>query len=367
MSSTKSVVETIAKGGSFGIWILTVLFTCASTIAMWTGAREAIPRVWWVCNPDDILQDGEAIFYHRHEGAKKEERPSTVLSPLCSWDAKASCCKDEIDAATSPLWLNGGFHYSCRPTKTKAWNSNVGFKRSKQAYTENYVWRGSKIFETPPYLARMNGMLVVAALCVPLLLGCLRQVCGYEEHIWHRSIYFYSWSWIFNPPKHYSIISREIVPAGKSRKQRKINIARCSLHCVVITCLLCQSYTFAWMCTDIRDNDLDSYPCLEYDNEHSLLNMKCSFAWSNQTECIILLANETFEGNGHSINLTGISNWHGLFRIADSTNVGGPSSFKDAPVVNDVHVIGGSTSDRGGLSFKLNKTILLSSIVAYQD
>ena len=78
--------------------------------------------------------------------------------------------------------------------------------------------------------------------------------------------------------------------------------------------------------------------------------MKCSFSWSDPTKCIILLANETFQGNGHSVNLTGITNWRGLFRIADSTNGDGPSSLIDAPVIHDVSMIGGQTRLGGGLA-----------------
>lgn len=62
----------------------------------------------------------------------------------------------------------------------------------------------------------------------------------------------------------------------------------------------------------------------------------------------MLLKHERFEGNGHSINLTGVSDGEGLFRVADHFNEGGPSSLKDAPVIHDVHMIGGETSVTGG-------------------
>ena len=112
---------------------------------------------------------------------------------------------------------------------------------------------------------------------------------------------------------------------------------------VVLTCLLCH---FTSPCTDIGRELLD-YPCLDYDPEHSVFEMTCSFSWTNNTKCITLLKIQKFEGNGHAINLTGVYNWEGLFRIAGSSD-GGPSSLEDAPFIHDVHMIGGETSASGG-------------------
>ena len=108
-------------------------------------------------------------------------------------------------------------------------------------------------------------------------------------------------------------------------------------------------------CTNIRE-ELSSYPCLDYDDQYSIFNMTCSFTWTNTTKCLILLKNETFEGNGHVIDLTGVSEWEGLFQIA-GTDDGGPSSLEDAPVIHHVHMIGGKTSSTGGFivqSFQSN-------------
>ena len=99
-------------------------------------------------------------------------------------------------------------------------------------------------------------------------------------------------------------------------------------------------------CIDVRYKLL-AYPCLSYDYDQASFQMTCSFSWKNNEDCIILLKNERFEGNGHSINLIGISNWEGLIRVAESSN-GGPSSLKDAPMIHDVHMIGGETSPQGG-------------------
>ena len=101
-------------------------------------------------------------------------------------------------------------------------------------------------------------------------------------------------------------------------------------------------------CTDIR-GELSEFNCLDYDPDSSTFRMTCSFAWGTEdtTKCIVLHKNEVFEGNGHSINLTEVSNyWEGLFQIA--TNENGPSSLADAPVIHDVHMIGGETSGKGG-------------------
>ena len=110
-----------------------------------------------------------------------------------------------------------------------------------------------------------------------------------------------------------------------------------------LTCLLCQS---ALACNDVR-SDLSDYPCLEYDPASITFHMVCSFSWTDNTKCIVLLKNEKFEGNSYSIDLNGTSNWEGLFRIAQSNN-GGPSSLADAALIEDVHMIGGETSRTGG-------------------
>ena len=191
---------------------------------------------------------------------------------------------------------------------------------------------------------------MVAILWVTLVHVFLRKIYVDEKQSWHRDTekvaYCYFWSGVCALPMQISIVFSPYVAGGKSRKVNKRKVSVSLIDWMVITCLFYQSCTLA--CTDIRDNDLASYPCLDYDDDHSLFNMKCSFSWNDQAECIILRANETFEGNGHSVNLTGISNWRGLFGIADSSNNRGPSSLKDAPVTKDVHTIGGKTSGGGG-------------------
>lgn len=134
---------------------------------------------------------------------------------------------------------------------------------------------------------------------------------------------------------------------GKSESQGHRMIPNCSLNLfcwMVISLLLCQSYS---ACIDIG-RDLSHYPCLEFVAQHSLFTMSCSFAWTNNTHCIVLQKNEVFEGNGNRIHLDEISNWEGLFRIADSFDAGAPSSLQDAPVIVGVHTVGGETSSKGG-------------------
>lgn len=132
-----------------------------------------------------------------------------------------------------------------------------------------------------------------------------------------------------------------------SRSQR--NLIRkppcvwCLSGWMILMCMLFQS---SMACTDIR-GDLSGYECLHHDPISSTFYLTCSFDWTNNTKCIVLLRNENFEGNGYSIDLNGVSNWEGLFQIS-TDSINGPSSFDDAPVIRDVHMIGGETSGEGG-------------------
>ena len=114
---------------------------------------------------------------------------------------------------------------------------------------------------------------------------------------------------------------------------------------------------YAWACVAPHSmacginstSNLSTFECLEYDSTRSMFELTCSFDWSQGShDCIVLQKDEVFEGNGHEINITGHSNWEGLFKIADSTNNRGPSSLADAPVIRNVHIRGGETSDETG-------------------
>ena len=124
---------------------------------------------------------------------------------------------------------------------------------------------------------------------------------------------------------------------------------------MVIACLsICQT---SLACDDIR-GELWNYPCLDYDDSHSTFSMACSFEWSKNdtTKCIILKKDERFEGNGFFLNLTGISDWKGLFKISSETLNGAPSSLDDAPRIHDLHMIGGETSVGSGFIIQSGQT-----------
>ena len=105
---------------------------------------------------------------------------------------------------------------------------------------------------------------------------------------------------------------------------------------ILTMCLLGHS---SMACNDIREQ-LSEFNCLHFDADSSTFSMKCDFAWTDgTTQCIVLEKDEKFEGNGHSINLTGVSNWEGMFQIA--TNENSPSSLDNAPVIHGLHMIGG--------------------------
>ena len=94
---------------------------------------------------------------------------------------------------------------------------------------------------------------------------------------------------------------------------------------------------------------LSAFGCLEYSSTRSMFELTCSFGWSQRYhDCIVLQKHEVFEGHDHEINITGHSNWEGLFQIANSSSGRGPSSLTDAPVIRNVHIIGGETSQTGG-------------------
>ena len=245
---------------------------------------------------------------------------------------------------------------------TKSWNSNTGVKHDRKICIEKSgdALPGCDEFDISPDVADVPCILV-AVLWVPLLvLAVLRQAFVHETQRCNTNsetvvcgwCSFWSWTYCDHWPKLQLLIPNQGVRPVKSQSQRKRKKSRDLLDwmvTIIITSFFCQSYTFAWtLCTDIRNN-MSHYPCIDYDVDHSLFTMTCSFLWNDPTECIILRANETFEGNGHSVNLTGINDWSGLFRIADSSNEGGgPSSLKDAPIIHDVHMIGGETSIEGG-------------------
>ena len=173
-----------------------------------------------------------------------------------------------------------------------------------------------------------------------------------RKHIWNSKV-------SHTTPKMGRASSRETIflkPAGqKVKRQRDTRKASCPscifvISWIILSCSFCQP---SFGCDDVRANLFD-FECLDYDAKDSVFNMTCSFTWTNNTQCIHLFKNERFEGNGHGIYLKGVANWEGLFRIADSNN-GGPSSLANAPVIRDVHMVDGETSDKGGFIVQANQ------------
>lgn len=99
----------------------------------------------------------------------------------------------------------------------------------------------------------------------------------------------------------------------------------------------------------LSKNRITAFPCLEYNSSQYMFELTCSFEWSNNTHnCIVLQANEFFEGHVNEINITGYNDWEGLFQIATATEGDAPSSLADAPAIRNVHIVGGQTSSTGG-------------------
>lgn len=124
--------------------------------------------------------------------------------------------------------------------------------------------------------------------------------------------------------------------------------------CGCVFVVVCLGW-FCSACTDIAlDLRLDSmsftgYDCLGYNSSTKTFYVSCSFFWttSDTATCIVLRKNEIFEGNNHIIGLAGISGWEGLIRISDLKNEA-PSSLDDAPLIRNLHMSDGQTSDTGG-------------------
>ena len=105
-------------------------------------------------------------------------------------------------------------------------------------------------------------------------------------------------------------------------------------------------------------DDISAFSCLRYNSSVSMFELTCSFHWPNSSKnCILLRQGEIFEGHGHEVNITGFSDWEGLFQISDSV-----PSIVGAPMIQNVHMIGGETSAKGGFLVQaLQKNFMVSS------
>lgn len=86
--------------------------------------------------------------------------------------------------------------------------------------------------------------------------------------------------------------------------------------------------------------------CVEYYPEVGLFQQTCDISWIaggyDNHSFISLGPGETFDGRGHVIDLTGVTQFHGLFSF------GNISSFSDAPLVRNVNTKGGGLAQPAG-------------------
>eukprot|EP01138_Halocafeteria_seosinensis_P014425 gb/GECG01014726.1/.p1 GENE.gb/GECG01014726.1/~~gb/GECG01014726.1/.p1 ORF type:complete len:474 (+),score=38.48 gb/GECG01014726.1/:1-1422(+) len=96
--------------------------------------------------------------------------------------------------------------------------------------------------------------------------------------------------------------------------------------------------------TDIREQE----ECVEVDAEDPLLlKLVCNIKWGDRgykgTHYMKLKANEIFDGQNFTIDLTDNMEVHGLFMVDDAVQ-----SFTEAPLITHVHTTGGITVRKGG-------------------
>ena len=92
---------------------------------------------------------------------------------------------------------------------------------------------------------------------------------------------------------------------------------------------------------DLRQHIIDGdVNCINYDDNHGIFSLVCSQFELNKVDYITLEKNEVFQGNGNEIVLD--DKFSGCFRIS-STTTAAPSSLDDAPVIQNLDMIGGET------------------------
>lgn len=74
-----------------------------------------------------------------------------------------------------------------------------------------------------------------------------------------------------------------------------------------------------------------------------------------QVKCIVMKNKEIFDGNGYEISLPSFSTWEGFVTIAGSGEEA-PTSLEDAPIIRNVHMVGGQTSTAGGFIVRSYQT-----------
>ena len=100
---------------------------------------------------------------------------------------------------------------------------------------------------------------------------------------------------------------------------------------------------------EIRQNGVGETPCLTYDYRDKTFFLTCNFDWTkhyNENDYILLEANEIFDGNDFDISLADLANsWDGLFKITNFTTI---VEGENAPIIRNLHILGGETSQDGG-------------------
>ena len=101
---------------------------------------------------------------------------------------------------------------------------------------------------------------------------------------------------------------------------------------------------------DRREDAINgNIPCMQYDEVNSAFSMQCDIIWTAignglaDDDYVTLEANEVFDGHDHHIDLDGILNWHGAFKIDEGAN-----SLDNAPEIRNLHMRNGETSSNGG-------------------
>ena len=91
-------------------------------------------------------------------------------------------------------------------------------------------------------------------------------------------------------------------------------------------------------------------PCIHYDSAATTYYLSCSFNWTEYRtvhDFLTLKRNEVFDGRNYRVDLVGVNEWTGLFRIDESGQYG-PTSLEDAPTIRRLHLNGGKTIPGGG-------------------
>ena len=98
---------------------------------------------------------------------------------------------------------------------------------------------------------------------------------------------------------------------------------------------------------EIRDQQEGGLLCISYEDSTKTFTLECPFRWKDtdypEDGFILLKAHEIFDGNDLEIDLDGLDEWDGLFRISQTA-----TNLQGAPVIKYLHIRNGATSTGGG-------------------